>query len=141
MDIVLSYNNMAEVLTLPVVPSDFSLLFNPRQNEEFDIIGSSGNIGKLNIPGLRGLKVLSIVSFFPNKHYPFAKSKIMGGQCINMINKWANSRNPIRIIVTHNGFEMLNMACLIENFEYGIDRAGDNSYTLELKEFVLPVVK
>lgn len=132
MDIVFSANNFEEMVKLPIIPPDFTLPFNPRKNEEFETI----QLGPLNLPGLRGLKTCSIQSFFPTKEYKFAKDKISGWDCINFFNKWANRRLPIRMIVTtDNGNEMLNMACLVENFEYGLDKAGDIPYTLDIKEF------
>ncbi|MCY9529173.1 hypothetical protein M5X04_07465 [Paenibacillus alvei] len=131
MDIVFSANNMQETMKLPIIPPDFSFSI-PRNNEEFETIN-----GPLNLIGTRGLKTLSISSIFPNKKYKFAKVQKHGWDCVRFFNKWANKRMPIRIIVTDNkANEILNMACTIENFEYGLDRAGDIPYTLELKEFV-----
>jgi len=142
MDIVLSYDNMAEVLVLPVLPEAFQMPFNPRENEEFEVINGIDGVGKLNLIGLRGLKTLTLESFFPIKRYPFVKTDVIGWECVNLINKWANSRSPIRIIVTSSdGLEILNMSCTIENFTYGVDRAEDIPYSLELKEFLIPVVE
>ncbi|MBO7747349.1 hypothetical protein I8J29_24495 [Paenibacillus sp. MWE-103] len=141
MNVVLSMNNMAEVLTLPMPPSEFSLPI-PGGNEEFDVIGGASGVGKLNLPGLRGLKAVSLASIFPVRKYSFVSASIIGWRCVNIINRWKSSRQPIRIIVTtKEGLEVLNMACLIENFTYGVDRAGDIPYTLELKEFVIPSVR
>lgn len=142
MDIVLSYNNMAQVLTLPFIPAEITLPGVQMANEEMELSSGYNGIGKLNLIGLRGLKVLSIESFFATKYYPFAKSQKDGWACVNLINKWATSRRPIRIIITTSKhLEVLNMACLIESFVYGVDRAGDIPYTLQLKEFPMPVVK
>ncbi|KQX69226.1 hypothetical protein [Paenibacillus sp. Root444D2] len=132
MDIVFSANNFEEMVQLPIIPPDFSLPFNQRKNEEFETI----QMGALNLAGLRGLKHWTIQSFFPTKEYSFAKSKISGWECVNFFNNWANKRLPIRVIVTtDSGIEMLNMPCLVENFTYGLDRAGDIPYTLDIKEF------
>ena len=137
MNIVFSANNFEDVLKLPIIPSDFAFQI-PRNNEEFDTI----ELGSINLIGLRGLKTLTITSFFPNKTYPFAKSRTRGWECVNFFNKWANKRVPIRIIVTDSDDnEILNMACTVENFEYGLDKAGDIPYTLELKEFRFVAVK
>jgi len=141
MDIVLSYNNMAEVLTLPFLPSEINLPGVQMTNEEFDLSSGYNGIGKLNLSGLRGLKVLTIESFFATKKYSFAKKQKDGWACVNLINKWSKSRRPIRVIITNDKhLEILNMACLIESFVYRVDRAGDIPYTLDLKEFVMPVV-
>lgn len=136
MDIVLAYNNFAESLVLPILPAELMIPINVRMNEEYELFSSVNGVGKLNIAGNRDLKVATLTSFFPTKDYAFAKSKEKGWTCVNKINKWANSKNPIRLIITADNIEMLNMACLVESFEYGVDRAGDIPYTLTLKEFV-----
>lgn len=140
MDIVLSYNNFEEILVLPIPPSSFNVPTNQRMNEEFELATGIDGIGKLNLAGLRGLKEISIESFFPIREYSFARSKTLAWECINLINKWANSRNPIRVIITHEDIEMHNISCLIESFDYGVDRTKDIPYTLKLKEFVFVTV-
>lgn len=136
MNIVFSANNMAEIMTLPIVPNEFSVS-KPYANEEFETIAH----GTLNLIGLKGLRTLSLSSFFPNRFYSFAKNTKKASECINFFEKWAAKRVPIRIIVTDDREkEVLNMACTIESFEYGLDRAGDVPYTLELKEFVFVAV-
>lgn len=136
MNIVFSANNMAEVMTLPIVPSEFNVS-KPFANEEFETIAH----GTLNLIGLKGLRSLSINSFFPNRLYSFAKNTKRAAECIAFFDKWAAKRVPIRIIVTDDKQkEILNMSCTIENFEHGIDRAGDVPYTLDLKEFVFVAV-
>ena len=112
MNIVFSVNNMAEVLTLPILPSEFSYS-NPHNNEEFETIAH----GTLNLIGLKGLRTVTISSFFPNKKYKFAKNNKRAAGCVKFFEKWKNKRVPIRIIVTDNkGKTILNMACTIENF-------------------------
>jgi len=140
MDIVFSANNNKEVYILPVVPSNLDPLNNPRKNEEFETI----NNGTINLIGNKGLRTISIQSFFPTKNYPWIKKGAIsdGWQYVNFFNKWTEKRVPIRIIIiTNNGVEMLNMACTVENFPYGIDRTGDILYTLELKEYPFVQVK
>ncbi|SDT22181.1 hypothetical protein SAMN05444162_3458 [Paenibacillaceae bacterium GAS479] len=141
MDITLSFNNFAESLTLPIPPKDFVIPANVRANEEFELIGSVNGVSKLLLPGHRELKAVTIDSFFPMRKYSFAKVQKNGLECVNVINKWANKRTPIRIIVTEKKQEILNMACLIDNFTYGFDKAGDIKYTLALREFIFPVMK
>lgn len=137
MKIVFSVNNMAEVLTLPILPSELSVS-NPHNNEEFETIAH----GTLNLIGLAGLRTISISSFFPNKKYAFAQNTKKADACINFFEKWKAKRVPIRVIIADNkGKTFLNMACTIESFEKGMDRAGDVPYTLELKEFKFVKVK
>lgn len=141
MNIVFSANNLEETLTLPIIPSDFSVPEITNKNEEFEIIGGINGVGVLNLIGLKGLRTLSINSFFPNKVYSFAKSQKYGNDCVAFFKKWSDKRVPIRIIVTdNNGKKLLNMACLIESFIVGVDNVGDFPYTLDLKEFIFPTV-
>lgn len=142
LNIVFSANNLAETLTLPIIPSEFSIPEIANKNEEFQVIGGVGGVGTLNLIGLKGLRTLSLASFFPNKYYSFAKVQKNGYDCVNFFKKWSDKRVPIRIIVTDDkGKKMLNMACTIENFTFGIDNSGDIPYTIDLKEFIFPVVK
>lgn len=135
MNIVLAYNNFKESIVLPILPAELALPLNMRMNEEFELFSGINGVGKLNIAGNRDLKLITLTSFFPNRNYSFAKSKLKGLTCVNRINKWANNKNPIRLIITTKTDELLNMACLIESFEYAPNRAGDFDYTLTLKEF------
>lgn len=131
MDIVFGANNFEEMIKLPIIPPTFEVP-NPWKNEEFETIQK----GTLNLIGVRALRAIPIQSFFPMKHYNFAKDYRNGWDYVNFFNKWSDRRVPIRIIATDDdGSEMLNMACTVENFTYGLDRAGDIAYTLELKEF------
>jgi hypothetical protein len=138
MDIVFSANNFEEVLRLPIVPPNTDVL-NPRKNEEFETI----QMGTLNLIGLKGLRTLSIQSFFPTKIYSFVKDNArLGWEYVDFFNKWSDKRVPIRIIMTDNtGKEILNMPCTVENFTHGLDKVGDIQYTLEIKEFKFVGVK
>ena len=75
MNVVFSANNLEEVITLPFVPSDFSVP-TPWVNQEFDTIAH----GTINLIGLKGLRTLSISSIFPNNDYHFAKSSLKASE-------------------------------------------------------------
>jgi hypothetical protein len=132
MDIVFGANNFEETVRLPVLPSSLSIE-DPWNNEEFETIGQ----GTLKLIGLKGLRTVDIESFFPMNEYPFVKEKRDGWEYVNFFKKWRGRRVPIRIVITlDNGQEFLNMACTVDSFTYGIDRAGDIPYSLNLSEFV-----
>lgn len=132
MDILFSANNFEEVIRLPVIPSSLEIN-EPWNNEEFETIGQ----GTLRLIGLRGLRTLSIESFFPLKEYPFAKDHRNGWEYVQFFRKWRDKRVPIRIIITlDDGSEMLNMPVVVDDFTYGLDNAGDIPYSLSLTEFV-----
>lgn len=129
MDIFLSINNRQEVLQLPVVPTTF-MVSGPMKNNEFETIGQ----GDLNLIGLRGLRTISLSSFFPSKRYSFSTNNVrIGYQYVTLIESWMQRRLPIRLVITSTS---INWAVSIEKFDYGKnDRTGDIYYTLDLKFF------
>lgn len=129
MDIFLSINNRKQVIQLPIIPKEFKIQ-NPMNNETFTTISQ----GDLKMIGKRGLKSLTIETFFPSKDYQFLKSrKYFGWEYVNIIESWIDKRIPIRLIITDTP---INMAMTIESFEYGVqDGSGDIYYSLQLSEF------
>lgn len=137
MDIVISANNRAEVIVLPIVPENIEIAF-PHNNEVFSTIGA----GDILLIGKDGLRAFTISSFIPNKEYPFAKSKVLAPQFKNFIAKWKKKGQPLRVVITRNdGSTFHNEAYAIEEFTFGLDKAGDMPYTLSLKQFVIKSVK
>lgn len=133
MDIVVSANNNEEVYVLPVVPPLEDLINSTYNNGTFDTM----QLGEINLIGMKGLRTINIQSFFPTKEYPWIKkgASSNGWDYVNFFNKWADNRNPIRIIITSGTNTIINMACTVESFNYGIDKVGDIKYTLDLKEY------
>lgn len=132
MDIFLSINNREEVIQLPIIPETFGIEF-ASNNETFNTISQ----GDLNLIGTRGLRSMTIETFFPNREYPYAKSKdITGDEFIEKVLMWINRRLPIRIVVANKqGLEVINMAVTIDTFNYYYDKVGDVIYTLGFREF------
>ena len=133
MDIFLSINNREQVLHLPIVPENIPTLEASNNNESFSTIGKSD----LNLLGNKGLKSTAIETFWPNKEYPYAKSRTYtGDEFVEIIESWRGRKLPIRYVVTNKeGKEVINMAVSIESFSYSYDKAGDVQYSLGLKEF------
>ncbi|QQP13055.1 hypothetical protein FJQ98_02985 [Lysinibacillus agricola] len=129
MDIFLSINNRKQIIQLPIVPSEFKIA-SPMNNETFTTI----NQGDIKVIGRRGLKSLTIESFFPSKHYPFSRNRAYKGwEYVEIIESWIGKRVPIRLIITNTP---INLAMTIENFDYGPqDGSGDIYYSLSLSEF------
>jgi len=129
MDIFLSINNREQVIQLPIVPSEFKIP-SPMNNEVFTTI----NQGDIKLIGQRGLKSLTIDSFFPAKEYPFSRDKTYKGwEYYEIIQSWIDRRVPIRLIITNTP---INMPVVIDNFEAGVqDGSGDVYYSLALSEF------
>jgi hypothetical protein len=128
-DIFLSINNREQVIQLPVVPKEFKVP-SPVDNENFNTISQ----GDIKLIGLRGLKAISIDSFFPVKDYPFLRDRsYKGWEYVEIIESWIDRRVPIRLIATNTP---VNLPMAIESFEYGPqDGSGDVYYSLSLSEF------
>jgi hypothetical protein len=128
-DIFLSINNREQVIQLPIVPSEFKIP-SPVNNETYTTI----NQGDIKLIGQRGLRAITIDSFFPKNDYPFSRDKTYHGwEYVEIIEKWIDRRIPIRLIITNTP---VNIAMSIENFEYGPqDGTGDVYYSLALSEF------
>lgn len=117
-------------LWLPVPPSDFSI---PREinSETFNV----EDYGEISFIGKRKLQTISIVSFFPKEAYDFCQYTDFPEpyDCVNLISKWQDSGEPIRLIISETS---INMECSIERFEYGEkDGTGDVSFQIDLREY------
>ncbi|MGN6713430.1 LysM peptidoglycan-binding domain-containing protein [Anaerocolumna jejuensis] len=97
------------------------------------------NYGEINLIGKRGLKTLSLSSFFPKQKYNFVQYKDFPSPkaCISLIDSWMD--NPVRLIITDAN---INMLVTIESFNHAApDANGDVYFTLELKEYKKPTFK
>ena len=138
MKCVLSINNRAEVLTLPVTP-EILTIESSNNNETIQTI----NTRDLKLLSKKGLKRITIESFFPSESYNFLQVKHNFDNKKEVINyvkifeKWINKEIPIRLIIYDGSIEVLNCAFAIEDFTYSFTTNKDIDYTLTLEEFVL----
>lgn len=130
MEFWLSYNNFAERLQLPVNPGEFRIRTG-NKNTVVDIQA----LGELNLIGGEKLAEIQLSSFFPTNWAPYCAYREIPRpyDAVALIEKWRKSGRPVRLIITDTP---VNMACAIEEFEYG-ERGGtrDVSYTLTLREY------
>lgn len=130
MDIYLSVNNRADILKIPVLPPQFSIL-KPQSLSTFETV-SSRDLQLIGTPKLKGI---TIESFFPVKDYPYLRDTSMKGwDYVYKIDTWVEQKLPIRLVITDTP---INMAAAVKNFEYTVKTDGDLWYTLELEEFTL----
>lgn len=137
--VFISINNNAEVMQLPVPPSEYKVP-SPYQNEQ-----TNGLRQMINRIGLRGLKTVEISSFFPIKghNYPFLQNRARWGMdYVEIIERWRSMRFPIRLVIVDlAGKNNVNMPVSIDNFEYSVKQDGDIYYTLQMTEFPLITIK
>ncbi|WP_027399085.1 hypothetical protein [Anaerovorax odorimutans] len=132
MEIIFSANNNEEFKVLPIVPNDIEIA-QAQSNTEFTTV----NAGTLNLIGDLGLRSLSIASIFPTHKYNFLKkgSSSDGWSYVDFFSKWRDKRVPIRLVITDNGKEILNIPCTVDNFTYTVRENNDIGYSLEIKEY------
>ena len=129
---ILSFNNRAEILELPVPLQEWQLN-SPHNTYNFTTL----EVGDIKAIGGTKLKTLTIDSFFPSKEYPFlvTKNLIEPWACYNMIERWRLSKKPIRVVIVGTD---INLAMAIEKFsakKENSDGSGDLYFTLELEEY------
>lgn len=130
MDIYLSVNNGETVMTVPVIPPEFTIS-KPQNINQFETV-SKGDLQLIGIPKLKGI---TIQSFFPIRDYPYLRDRSMKGwEYIDLIDSWIEQKLPIRLIISDTP---INMAVAVKDFQYAIKSDGDLWYTLELEEFNL----
>lgn len=128
MDIYLSVNNGETVMTLPVIPPQFTIT-KPQSTEQFETVSR----GDLQLIGLPQLKGIVIESFFPIRDYPFLRDRSKKGwEYVDMIDSWIEQKLPIRLVISDTP---INMAVAVKDFEYTIQSDGDLWYNLDLEEF------
>lgn len=130
MEFWLSFNNKAEVLRLPVVPPSFEI----SKGNNINVVNIT-EFGEIAVIGIGKLATIEISSFFPIRDYPFCQYSDFPKpyECVNLIERWKDSKRPIRLIITDTN---INMACCIEDFKYSQkDGSGDVYFSLSLKEY------
>lgn len=126
-------------MQLPIPPSEYTIS-NPWDNDQI-----KGLQGSVNMIGLRGLKSVSLSSFFPakGKEYPYNQNtKKWGMEFVDTIERWRERRLPLRlVIVSEDGEKNVNLPITIDNFEYNVKQDGDVNFNLSMTEFVFSSTK
>ena len=130
--VVISADNGA--IVLPIVPADLPEVSNPQNNETFESV-----LGTMSVMGTLGLRKVSLKGLLPVdvSKYPYANPLgSTAAEVINFINQCRAKNNAARIVIAYSdGSVYLNMACLINSFEYYIDNVKDYHYRMELLEY------
>ncbi len=126
--IEITFNNREEGFILPINPPTLEIS-EANKNNKLDLL----NIGEINLIGNRGLKSITLSSFFPSLKSKFNKASKDPIEYKNMLEKWKNSKKPVRLIISDLG---INLAVAIENLIFSM-REGDEDiyYTIEFTEY------
>jgi len=132
--IFLSYNNLAEVIELPVNP------------EQFEIDVRSGHksyrmpgVGEVVLTDLPEAASIVLNSFFPaagTRFYAEGMAEFSPAECVDTIERWRDSLQPMRLTVS-GGARDISLPCVVERFVFSerFAEEGDIYFRLELKEY------
>lgn len=125
-------------MIIPVIPEEL-----PQIEKAYNNTTMTTLYGELNLIGVRGLREMTLESFFPCRKYPFMRSgsSTEYEKYIKFFERWADSKKPIRVVMVDTNREILNMAVTVQSFSWKVKRNGDVAYSLALKEFVFVKVR
>lgn len=130
--IYLSFNNLQEVLELPVLPEKLTIK-QSGSNKTYDLL----NTGQISV--IKGLKLpeLELEGYFPvDGTHVTAAALFTPMYYVEKLLKWAGALRPIRLTMT--GTVELSWPVSIEGFEYTEEggAVGEIAYKLSLKKYV-----
>ena len=128
---ILFINSSGEGAYLPYIPPDFEIAGGV-EIEEINTLD-----GIITIPNNRVLRSFNISAMFPTKDYSWINknANLKGWDYVRYFNECIDNAEVIKVYVLNsNGNTILYMKCIIESFNYNMDRAGDIIYSLNVKE-------
>ena len=133
-DIVFSADNGKKKIVLPVVPADLPEFQAPQNNSTF-----SGILADMSTIGTLGLRTSSFGFLAPADPSKYSFCRPFGSnatQILEFFDAVQREKIPARIVIVYlNGATYINMACLINNFTYAVDRKGDYHFKIDLIEY------
>ena len=123
-----------EKYQLPAPPSEFTLT-SSNNNQTVNVYKT----GDLALWGPKNLDTITIQSFFPNPKTG-RKYKCSYGdpwEVIKMINRWRDSGKTTKLLITDTD---INMECLIDKFEYGINDVNFSITFTQYRKITIPKV-
>lgn len=136
----LSVNNRQESIQLVVNPASFDIV-DQQNNQQVTLL----DVGTVNLLGERGVKTITLQSFFPSTFSPLYIR--YGGrqspvECRNMLEKWKNNKQTVRVIIADMD---INLAMNIDNLSFTYKEGDDDIYfniiMTEYKTLNVPTVK
>lgn len=120
------------IVIFPVPPDNLPRITSPQNNDTYNSV-----MGDVSIMGLLGLRTVEFEDFLvPSNtgNYSWARGD-SGGDVINFINDKRQTGKPLRIIITKGDVTYLNMAVLIDDFDYYMDNQADYHINVKFKEY------
>lgn len=131
--LILSVNNLEEVMVWPSLPPDFGPEF-PQRNGTYE-----GISGDFNTLGPMGLWTIPLEGVFPVGHrraYMPPEAETDGWRYVEFLNRNRARRIPFRITLLDSAGQCrFNDACSVDNFSWKVKRNGDIAYSLTFREY------
>lgn len=128
---VFSANNREEVVVLQYTPT--GLVFSePQNNSTFD--GLSRGRGLI---GAMQPRTASFSARFCKNHQKWMHPLcfVYPIQYVEFFRKWREKLVPLRLVMSSPEREIINMAILIDSFDWEILKSGDIAYSMTLREY------
>lgn len=119
-------------VTFPVPPDNLPRITTYQNNDTFNSV-----IGDVSIMGLLGLRSVEFEDFLlpsDTSNYSWARGD-NGSDIINFINDNRQKGQPFRVIITKGDVTYLNMAVLIDDFDYYMDNQADYHMNAKFTEY------
>lgn len=119
-----------EKYQLPAPPSEFTLT-SSHNHQAVNVYKT----GDLALWGPKNLDTITIQSFFPNPKTGHLYQCSYGEpwDVVKMINRWRDSGKTIKLLITDTD---INMECLIDKFDYGVDNGiGDVNFSITFRQY------
>lgn len=135
----LSYNNLAEILVLPVNPPEYSLTGGGTDFNDFSVVKG----GAATAIGNDKFTTVTFSSYFPRDYSSLCEYTDIPKpwEAVHMIERWRKTKWPIRLIIT--GDADINMPVTIRKFDYREigGQPGDVSFDIQLTEYRFIVIR
>lgn len=131
--LILSVNNLEEVMVWPSVPPDFGPELQQR-NGTYE--GISGDFNTLGPMGLWSIPLEGVFPVGSRRPYMPPEAEEDGWRYVDFLNRNMARRIPFRITLLDNsGVCRFNDACSVDNFSWKVKRNGDIAYSLTFREY------
>ena len=130
MDIHIRWNSDKYGFILPINPESF-MISDSMNNTSIYV----HNLGELNLKGKRGLKSITLESFFPSQEYDFARGPYHDpyDYYVYKLQNLFEKNTTVHLVITETS---INGYFTIENWNYGHnEKTNDVAYSMELKEY------
>lgn len=128
---VISANNREQVIVLPFTPLELQIK-EPQGNDSFD--GLSRERATI---GTMGPIEVSWSSIFPAQRaawmHPQTLSDPLG--YVDFFRRWREAAVPVRLVISDSTREILNIAAVVDDFQWSIGRSGNISYSISMREY------